>query len=94
MLSLQVHLGSFSIHMWLSTKLHKWMILKHRMTDDIRIRNDSLAKPHPYKVGDSVLLSTKYVNLSLSYKKLSPTFIGSFTIRSLLGTNTVRLNYS
>jgi hypothetical protein len=28
----------------------------HRMTDDFRIRNASLAKPHPYKPGDSVLL--------------------------------------
>jgi hypothetical protein len=30
----------------------------YRMTDDFRIPNVSLAKPHPYKVGDSVLLST------------------------------------
>jgi hypothetical protein len=66
----------------------------HRMTDDFRIRNTSLAKPHPYKVGDSVLLSTKHVNLSLPCKKLSPAFIGPFTIRSLLGTNVVCLNYS
>jgi hypothetical protein len=64
------------------------------MTDDFRIRNVSLAKPHPYKAGDSVLLSTKHVNLSLPCEKLSPAFIGSFTIRSLLGTNAVRLNYS
>jgi hypothetical protein len=66
----------------------------HRMADDFRIRNASLAKPHPYKAGDSVLLSTKHVNLSLPSKKLSPAFIGPFTIRSLLGTNAVRLNYS
>jgi hypothetical protein len=66
----------------------------HRMADDFRIRNVSLAKPHPYKTGDSVLLSTKHVNLSMSRKKLSPDFIGPFTIRSLLGTNAVRLNYS
>ncbi len=66
----------------------------HRMVDDFRICNASLAKPHPYKAGDSVLLSTKHVNLSLSCKKLSPAFIGPFTIRSLLGTNAVRRNYS
>ena len=64
----------------------------HRMTDDFRIRNASLAKPHPYKVGDSVF--TKHVSLSLPCKKLSPAFIGPFTIRSLLGTNVVCLNYS
>ncbi len=63
----------------------------YRMTNDFRIRNVSLAKPHPYKAGDSVLLSTKHVNLSVPCKKLSPAFIGSFTIRSLLGTNAVRL---
>ncbi len=34
------------------------------------------------------------MNLSLLCKKLSPAFIGPFTIRSLLGTNAVRLNYS
>jgi hypothetical protein len=66
----------------------------HRMADDFCIRNVSLAKPHPYKAGDSALLSTKHVNLSLSCKKLSPAFIGPFTIRSLLGTNAVCLNYS
>ncbi len=66
----------------------------HRMTDDFRNRNDRLAKPHSYKTGDSVLLSTKHVNLSLSCKKLSPAFIGPFTIRSLLGTDTLCLNYS
>ncbi len=65
----------------------------HRMADDFRIRNASLAKSHPYKAGDSVLLSTKHVNLHLPYKKLSPAFVGPFTIRSLLGTNAVRLNY-
>ncbi len=66
----------------------------HRMVHDFRFRNVILAKPHPYKTGDSVLLSTKHVNFSLSCKKLSPDFIGSFTIRSLLGTNAVCLNYS
>ncbi len=43
----------------------------YRMSDDFRIRNASLAKPHPYKVGDSVLLSTKNVNLSLTCKNRS-----------------------
>jgi hypothetical protein len=37
----------------------------HRMTDDFRVRNARLAKPHSYQVGDSVLLSTKHINLSL-----------------------------
>ena len=66
-------------------------ILWYRMTDDFRIRNASLAKPHPYKTGDSVLLSTKNVNLNLPCKKLSPEVVGPFTIRSLLGTNVVCL---
>jgi hypothetical protein len=66
----------------------------HRMTDDFRIRNANLAKPNPYKAGDYVLISTNHVNLSLTCKKLSPFFIGSFTIRSFLGTNVVCLNYS
>jgi hypothetical protein len=65
-----------------------------RMADDFRIRNDRLAKPHSYSVGDSVLLSTKNVNLNLPCKKLSPAFVGPFTIRALLGTNAVQLNYS
>jgi hypothetical protein len=64
----------------------------HRMADDFR--NASLAKPHPYKPGDSVLLSTKNVNLNLPCKKLSPAFVGPFTIRSLFGTDAVRLDYS
>jgi hypothetical protein len=29
---------------------------RHRMADDFRIRNASLAKPHPYKAADSVML--------------------------------------
>ena len=32
--------------------------------------------------------------MNLPCKKLSPAFVGPFTIRSLLGTNAVRLNYS
>jgi hypothetical protein len=66
----------------------------HRMADDFRIRNARLAKPHSYKVGDSVLLSTKHINLSLPCKKLSPAFVGPFTIRALCGTNAVTLDYS
>jgi hypothetical protein len=64
------------------------------MADDFRIRNARFAKPHSCKVGDSVLLSTKNINLSLPCKKLSPAFVGPFSIRALLGTNTVQLNYS
>eukprot|EP00001_Collodictyon_triciliatum_P008281 01594_6 len=64
------------------------------MADDFRIRNARLAKPHSYKVGDSVLLSTKHVNLNLPCKKLSPAFVGPFCIRALLGTNAVQLHYS
>ena len=41
----------------------------HRMADEFRVRNARLAKPHSYKVGDSVLLSTKHVNLNLPCKK-------------------------
>ena len=66
----------------------------HRMADDFRIRNARSAKPHSYKVGDTVLLSTKNINLSLPCKKLSPAYVGPFSIRSLLGTNAVLLNYS
>jgi hypothetical protein len=66
----------------------------HRMADDFRIRNARLAKSHCYKVGDSVLLSTKHVNLNLPCKKLSPAFVGPFIIRALLGSNAVQLNYS
>ena len=65
----------------------------HRMSDDFRVRNARLAKPHSYKVGDSVLLSTKNINLSLPCKKLSPAFVGPFSIRALLGTNVVQLNH-
>jgi hypothetical protein len=53
----------------------------HRMTDDFRIGNANWAKPYPYKSDDSVLLSTKHVNLNLPCKKLSPAFVGSYTIR-------------
>ena len=64
------------------------------MADDFRVRNARLAKPHSYKVGDSVLLSTKHLNLSLPCRKLSPAFVGPFSIRDLRGTNAVTLNYS
>jgi hypothetical protein len=66
----------------------------HRMADDFRVRNARLAKPHSFKVGDSVLLSTKHINLSLPCRKLSPAFVGPFSIRDLRGTNAVILNYS
>jgi hypothetical protein len=65
----------------------------HRMTDDFPVCNARLAKPHSYQVGDSVLLSTKHINLSLPCRKLSPAFVGPFTIRSLRGTNAVTLDY-
>ncbi len=38
----------------------------YRMTDDFRIRNARLTKSHSYKVGDSVLISTKNINFSLA----------------------------
>jgi hypothetical protein len=66
----------------------------YRMTNDYRVRNARLTKTHSYKVGDSVLISTKHINLSLPYKKLSPAFVGPFIIRDLHGTNTVTLDYS
>jgi hypothetical protein len=50
-------------------------------------------RSHSYKVGDSVLLSTKHVNLNLPFKKLSPVFVGPFNIRALFGDNVV-VNYS
>jgi hypothetical protein len=65
----------------------------HRMTDDFRVRNARLVKPHSYQVGDSVLLSTKHINLSLPCRKLSPTFVGPFTISAMYGTNAVTLDY-
>ncbi len=36
MLSLHARLDSFSIHMWFSTKLHQWMLLKHRKVRVLR----------------------------------------------------------
>jgi hypothetical protein len=66
----------------------------HRMADEFRVRNARLAKPHSYKVGDSVLLSTKHVSLRLPCKKLSPAFVGPFSVRALLGANAVQLHYS
>jgi hypothetical protein len=66
----------------------------HRMSDDFRIRNAHLTKTHSFNVGDSVLLSTKHINLSLPCKKISPDFVVPFSIRALHGTNTVTLNYS
>ena len=40
------------------------------------------------------MLSTKNVQLNLPCRKLSPAYVGPFSIRSLLGTNAVRLTYS
>jgi hypothetical protein len=65
----------------------------HRMADDFRVRIAHLVKPHYYQVGDYVLLSTKHINLSLPCRKLSPAFVGPFTIRALCGTNAVTLDY-
>ncbi len=64
----------------------------HLMANAFRVRNSHLAKPHSYKVGDVVLLSTKNVLLNLPCKKLSPTYVGPFTINALLGDNAVNLN--
>ena len=64
----------------------------HRMANAFRVRNAHLAKPHSYKVGDEVLLSAKNVLLNLPCKKMSPTYVGPFTINVLLGDNAVNLN--
>jgi hypothetical protein len=61
----------------------------HLMSNEFRVRNTHLAKPHSYKVGDTVLLSTENVELNLPCKKFSPTYVGPFTIKSLLGDDTV-----
>jgi hypothetical protein len=64
----------------------------HRMANAFRVRKAHFAKPHSYKVGDEVLLSTKNVLLNLACKKMSPTYVGPFTIKALLGDNAVNLN--
>jgi hypothetical protein len=40
----------------------------HGMTNEFRVRNVHLAKPHSYKVGGAILLSTKNVQLNLQWK--------------------------
>jgi hypothetical protein len=47
----------------------------HRMADDFRIRNTTLEKPHPYKGGDSVLLST----ISSGYQRGVSQLFGAFS---------------
>jgi hypothetical protein len=59
------------------------------MVIEFRVRNSHLVKPHSYKVGDGVLFSTRNGQLNLPCTKLSPTYVGPFTIRSLLGDNSV-----
>ncbi len=63
----------------------------HKTAQDFRLRHTSSRKPHSYKVGDSVLLSTKNLNLKLPCRKLSPVFIGPFYIKQIRGSNTVIL---
>ncbi len=64
----------------------------HGMANEYRVRNALLAKLHSYKAGDAILFSTKNVQLNLPCKKLSPSYVGPFTIKHLLGDNTFYLN--
>jgi hypothetical protein len=63
----------------------------HKTTQDFRLRHVSSCKPHSYKVGGTVLLSTKKLKLKFPCRKLSPVFIGPFCIKHLHGSNEVIL---
>ena len=56
-----------------------------------RLRHANACKPHSFKVGHQVLMSSENLKLKLPCRKLSPRFVGPFTITELKGTNAVRL---
>jgi len=66
----------------------------HKAAQDFRLRHAAVCKPHSYKVGDAVLLSTKNLKLKLPCRKLSPAFIGPFRIQQLRGSNAVILEFT
>jgi hypothetical protein len=47
-----------------------------------------------FKVGDLVLLSTAHLNLKLPSRKLTPLYVGPFTILEMCGTNAAKLELS
>jgi hypothetical protein len=66
----------------------------HKAARDFRLRHAATCKPHSYKVGDAVLLSTKNLRLKLPCRILSPAFIGPFRIEQLRGSNAFVLDFT
>ena len=63
----------------------------HFAAQKLRERNARTSAPHKYKVGDSVLLSTKNITLKGVSKKLAPRYVGPFKVVNLLGHNAVKI---
>ena len=56
--------------------------------------HERVRRGHSYEVGDSVLLSSKNLSLRGACRKLSPKFVGPFTIIAAQGINNVVLERS
>ena len=55
---------------------------------------DEKRRPHEFKEGDSVLLSSKNFRMKKGVRKLSPLFLGPYPIQEMVGPNAARLALS
>ena len=63
----------------------------HEAARKFRERHAALCKPHHYKEGEQVLLSSKNIRFRDGCQKLSPSFVGPFKIIKLVGANAVEI---
>ena len=79
-------------------RVRDWDDMQRNLCQNLEVARSSMEEkanrhrlPLSFSVGDSVLLSTKNLNLRTKKKKLSPTFLGPFVVESCVGSRAYRL---
>ena len=79
-------------------RVRDWDDMQRNLCQNLEVARSTMEEkanrhrlPLSFNVGDSVLLSTKNLNLRTKKKKLSPTFLGPFVVESCVGSRAYRL---
>uniref|UniRef100_A0A2D4I6Z9 Uncharacterized protein n=1 Tax=Micrurus lemniscatus lemniscatus TaxID=129467 RepID=A0A2D4I6Z9_MICLE len=79
---------SMTLTEWMDSLRKGWENTKKALTEaakNYKVQADKhRSLQPPFKVGDKVYLSTKYLRLKLASKKLGPKFLGLFPIKKII----------
>lgn len=89
---------SVSLTEWVSSLQSAWENIKRALAKtkkNQKVQADKRWSPQgPFRVGEKVYLSIKYLKLQLPCKKLGPKYIGTFPIVKVINPVTVESSFS